>query len=205
MYVYIYIFINLGGLGGCAISEALSLLNLDKGRSPFDWIHSTQDFVMSVFNDKNNYFIFEEKYVEGQYLINNKLNGLILHDFYNLEDFKLKKPNLIEKYNRRLERLLNNNDNCIFIRYMIVNNEEKYNVFNQTKSIIFKAQKDSMEEWINFIKLYKNSSIILIMNNIKNFNSYKLSDNIFLYEGENTKENISRIIIKHLDIIGKNI
>ena len=65
-------FISLGGFGGCAISETLSSLNLDKGRSPFDWIHSTQDFVISVFNDKNNYFIFKEKYVVGQYLINDK-------------------------------------------------------------------------------------------------------------------------------------
>ena len=65
-------FINLGGLGGCAISEALSLLNLDKGRSPFDWIHSTQDFVISVFNDKNKNILSENNFsIPGKHNISN--------------------------------------------------------------------------------------------------------------------------------------
>jgi len=196
-------FISLGGFGGCSISESLSSLNLDKGRSPFDWIHSTQDFVISVFNDKNNYFIFEEKYVVGGYLVNDKLNGLILHDFVNLKDFKLKKQKLMEKYNRRLKRLLNNKDNCIFVRYLISNDGEAYNIFDEPKPIIFKAKKDDINKWVNFMKMYKNSSIILITNNINNFNSYKESDNVFLYEGENSKEDISKIIIKHLVMVDK--
>ena len=109
----------------------------------------------------------------------------------------------MEKYNRRLKRLLNNKDNCIFIRYLISNNGEACNIFGESKPIIFKAKKDDINKWVNFMKMYKNSSIILIINNINNFNSHKESDNVFLYEGENSKEDISKIIIKHLDMVDK--
>jgi hypothetical protein len=60
--------ISLGGIGGCDIAQALRELN--QPAYPYDWIISTQSFVINSFDNINNFFIFDEKYVyDNQKLI----------------------------------------------------------------------------------------------------------------------------------------
>ena len=198
------LFINFGGLGGCAISQSLTDLNLDYGRYPFDWIHSNQDFIFDVLNDKNNFFKFEEKYISGQYLTKINLDALILHDFHNYNDFILNKKSIIKKHQRRLNRLeflMSNIDkqdksNIVFIRYLILNDEDKDNVFHPQKPVIFKGKKDSISKWEDFMNKYENCKLILIANEIDNIKTN--CKNILIHKGENTVPDVTNIIQKYL-------
>ena len=198
------LFINFGGVGGCAISESLTDLKLDFGRYPFDWIHSNQDFIFDVLNDKNHFFKFEEKYISGQYLTKTNYDALILHDFINNDDFINNKNTIIEKYQRRLNRLEflmsniknQNKIDIVFIRYLILNDEDKHNVFHPDKPVIFKGKKDSISKWEDFMNKHKNCKLILIANEIDNITTS--CNNIFIHKGENTVPDVTNIIQKYL-------
>lgn len=53
--------ISIGGVGGCNL--ATKLRNLNYKTYPYDWIHSTQSFILNLFNKFENFFEWDKKYL----------------------------------------------------------------------------------------------------------------------------------------------
>ena len=81
--------ISLGGIGGCDLAEALRKLN--QPTYPYDWLITTQSFIIDSFNDFNSFFAFDAKYVYDteKLLVYNK-KAIMLHDFNNFALQKMK-------------------------------------------------------------------------------------------------------------------
>ena len=109
--------ISLGGVGGCQIAGILRKLNYLT--YPYDWLICAQSFVIDSFLYINNFFTYNNTYVyDTTKLISPKFNAIMLHDFNN---YLLEEKNIINKYNRRFERLYNSLENkepILFIRYI---------------------------------------------------------------------------------------
>ena len=77
--------ISLGGIGGCDLAQALRKLN--QPAYPYDWLITTQSFIIKSFNDFNNFFVFHRYYVynNNNLLVYNK-KAIMLHDFNNKHD-----------------------------------------------------------------------------------------------------------------------
>jgi len=111
--------ISLGGVGGCNITDALKTLNYLT--FPYSWVVSSQSFVINSFNNYNNFFDFDTKYLHSNHtsvLHTPTKSAVMLHDFNNLHN-TIEKDNTIEKYKRRFERLNNtllNTNKLILIR-----------------------------------------------------------------------------------------
>jgi hypothetical protein len=109
--------ISLGGVGGCDISFALKELNCVT--YPYNWIVSSQSFVIDSFNHYEKFFDFKDEsvhYALKNMIHNGNKKAVMLHDFHN---FYLEKDNVIEKYKRRFVRLdetLKNKNKLIFVR-----------------------------------------------------------------------------------------
>ena len=73
--------ISLGGIGGCELATALR--NLNQPTYPYDWLITTQTFIINSFNDINNFFVFDEKYVYNEKLLVYDKKAIMLHDFNN--------------------------------------------------------------------------------------------------------------------------
>lgn len=111
--------ISLGGVGGCDITGALRELNCMS--YPYSWIVSSQSFVIKSFNNFDNFFDFDTKYLHPTHnsiIYTPDKSAVMLHDFSNLHNID-EKNNVIEKYKRRFDRLNNtllNNNKLLLIR-----------------------------------------------------------------------------------------
>ncbi len=109
--------ISLGCVGGCDLAGSLRKLN--QMTYPYDWLITTQSFIINSFDNINinNFFKFDNKYVyDRQLLLEENKKAIMLHDFNN---FELEKENVMIKYTRRFERLnmdLNNGEDILFVR-----------------------------------------------------------------------------------------
>jgi hypothetical protein len=188
--------ISLGGVGGCELAESLRYLN--QLTYPYDWLITTQTFIINSFNDFNNFFIFEEKYVHNTHLlIDHNKKAIMLHDFNN---FLLEKNNVINKYKRRFERLndsLNINDHILFVRMYDNLQDELYppNVYNN----IFIRDDEDLNIWEKFIisiqNKYNNNKIkLLIISNREDICNKKYENIILYYRKKNSDEKIYNII-----------
>lgn len=188
--------ISLGGIGGCELAQALR--NLNQPTYPYDWLITTQTFIINSFNDINNFFVFDEKYVDNneKLLVYNK-KAIMIHDFNN---FFLQKEDVITKYKRRFERLdesLNSNEDILFVR-IYDNLQDKLVPYDYYNNILIRDEEDiqKWESFINCIQSKYNKKIkILIITNIENICS-KTYNNIILFfikEHQNNK-NIYNII-----------
>jgi hypothetical protein len=190
--------ISLGGVGGCEL--ALSLRDLNQLTYPYDWLVTTQSFIFNSFNNFENFFSFEDKYVyQNTKLLDKNKKAVMLHDFNN---FAEEKNIVIEKYKRRFERLetaLNSSDNILFVR--LYDNLEDYISSDYTN--IFYREEEDINNWENFISDIKNKynnkniKLLIITNNEEICN--KNYNNIILYYTKEYKN--SKVIY---DII-KNI
>lgn len=160
------IIISLGGIGGCDLAEALRKLN--QKTYPYDWLITTQSFIINSFNNFNNFFDFDEKYVydNTKLLMYNK-KAIILHDF---NDFASQKEEVIIKYKRRFQRLndsLYGNEDILFIR-IYDNLEDKLIPIDYYNNILIRDEEniEIWEKFINYIqnKYNKNFKLLIITN-----------------------------------------
>jgi len=156
--------ISLGGVGGCDLAQ--SLRDLNQKTHPYDWLITTQSFIIHSFNNFDNFFCFDEKYIHNRtnLLLDNK-KAIMLHDFY---DFTLEKHSVIEKYKRRFTRLnenLNSSENILFIRIYDNLNEELITL-NYYDNILVRDE-ENIQKWDDFIlsiqnKYKKNIKLLVI-------------------------------------------
>jgi len=195
--------ISLGGVGGCDLAQ--SLRDLNQPTYPYDWLITSQSFIIKSFNNFDNFFIFDDKYIyDSQKLLDVNKKAIMLHDFHN---FRLEKNDVILKYNRRFERLnndINSNEEILFVR-MYDNLEEKLQPLNYYNDIFVRDEED-ISKWNEFISKLSttyNKKIILLLitsnNNICNDNY----SNIIIYFTTKHKDSntIREIIIDTLHIL----
>jgi hypothetical protein len=192
--------ISLGGIGGCDLAASLRDLNQPAG--PWDWLITTQSFVIRSFDTFDNFFKFDEKFVHDQtlLLVEDK-KAIILHDF---TDFAAQKIEVIEKYKKRFERLhdiLNSNEPVLFVRIWD-NLDESISSYYDT---IFAREQEQLAVWNNFItdkiKSYPNIRLLVITSNRTVANTAaELAPDVIVEFVEDIKksENITKIIHLHL-------
>jgi hypothetical protein len=128
----------------CTVSANLKNLNLRNASYPFDWNIIKYDGIYDLIND-NFLDLFNKKYLvygnksyfhkydndENNYknlipVFNTKYNILFVHDFIENMDDNM----IFEKYNRRIERLINNfSNNNIILVYENASNEYMNNIY----------------------------------------------------------------------------
>ena len=185
------IFINLGGLGGCRVTDIMINLGIKKETYPYDWIFSNQNFVIdSILSNGSNFFIFEDSYVVStQHLISPNKNAALVHDFYG--DFNEKKDIIINKYKRRIDRLfnaINTQEEILFIRDIVDTPEHRLPYFEKVDVPGYQIESDDIIKWDAFItkineKNYNCKLLLLSRNNNLKSNSPNIE--IFNYVHNN--------------------
>ena len=185
------IFINLGGLGGCRVTDTMINLGIKKETYPYDWIFSNQNFVIdSILSNGSNFFIFEDSYVVStQHLISPNKNAALVHDFYG--DFNEKKDIIINKYKRRIDRLfnaINTQEEILFIRDIVDTPEHRLPYFEKVDVPGYQIESDDIIKWDAFItkinkKNYNCKLLLLSRNNNLKSNSPNIE--IFNYVHNN--------------------
>lgn len=144
--------ISLGGIGGCDLAQALR--NLNQFTYPYDWLITTQSFVISSFNRFDLFFDFHSKYVyDRTKLLTINKKAIMLHDF---KHFNLEKEKVIDKYKRRFDRLnesLCGEDDILFVR--IYDNLAEELIPKTYYDDIFIREKEDLEKWNYFISSLK--------------------------------------------------
>jgi hypothetical protein len=196
--------LSLGGVGGCDLAQALRELN--QLTYPYDWLITTQTFIVNSFNDFNNFFIFDEKYVyDTTKLIDYNKKAVMLHDFNN---FTLQKNEVITKYKRRFERLnecLNENEDILFVR--IYDNLEDKLMPNDYYNNILSRDNECMQKWENFMNEQQNNKIakLLLITNDENICSKTYTNIIVRFTKEHKNKNIIKTIIQEtINIVFKS-
>jgi len=194
--------ISLGGIGGCELATALR--NLNQQTYPYDWLITTQTFIINSFNNINNFFVFDEKYLYDcvKLLVYDK-KAIMLHDFNN---FFLQREDVIIKYKRRFDRLnesLNSNENILFVR-IYDNLQDKLVPYDYYNDILIRDEED-IQKWeffINNIQSEYNKKIKLLIITNKEDICRKTYNNIFLFfiKEHNNNKNIYNIIQDTLKI-----
>jgi hypothetical protein len=155
--------ISLGGVGGCPLAEALRTLNYLA--HPYDWLISTQSFILRSFNNFDRFFIFNNTCVHNNtMLLDYDKKGIMLHDFNN---FTIERHTVIEKYKRRFDRLnkaLNSKSNILFVRIFDTLSQglRPEGVYD---NILYRDDESILiwEEFINNIKNIYNKNINLLI------------------------------------------
>lgn len=147
------IIISLGGIGGCDLATALR--NLNQLTHPYDWLITTQSFVISSFDDFDLFFDFNKEYVyDTKKLLTKNKKAIMLHDFNN---FDSEREKVMEKYKTRFNRLnanLNSNEDLLFVR-IYDNLEEELSPKNYYDNILIR-EKEDLKKWEQFISSFQN-------------------------------------------------
>jgi hypothetical protein len=155
----------------CSVSGYLRNFNLRNVSYPFDWNITRYDGIYDLINDNfldlfnNEYLVYGNKSYFNKYnndetmykilipVFNIKYNILFVHDFIENTDVNI----IFEKYNRRIERLINNfsNDSIVLV-YENASNEYMKNIYQY------------WEEYFDNKNIFSN-----LKNNYKNINDIK--------------------------------
>jgi hypothetical protein len=190
------IIISLGGVGGCDL--AYSLRSLNQETYPYDWLVTSQSFIINSFNDFNKFFIFDEKYVcNTNLLIDINKKGVMLHDFHN---FTLQKDEVKTKYIRRFDKLnvaLIENNPILFVR-IYDNINESLNPPGMYDSI-FDRDIEDISKWSLFINelnnKYNKKIKLLIITSDPNIVDNKYDNIIIIFtEHHKSSSKITEII-----------
>jgi hypothetical protein len=173
--------ISLGGVGGCQIAGILRKLNYLT--YPYDWLISSQSFVIDSFLDINNFFNFKNDFVyDTTKLLSPKFNAIMIHDFNN---YILEEIDIINKYKRRFERLyssLEDKEPILFIR--AIDNLSEPLVPENYYNNIYIRENESINRWEEFINMlsikYKKNIYLLLIVSDKEMIYNNLSDRIFI-------------------------
>ena len=199
--------ISLGGVGGCCSGRSLRSLN--QLTYPYDWLITIQSFVLNSFNNFENFFTFDEKYLyDNTNLVDKNNKAVMIHDLKR-QNFMLEKDKVIEKYKRRFNRLyddLNRNNNILFVR-VCDNLNERLLPLNTYETFLVREEED-IEKWEKFIFdiniKYNNDNKkkikLLVITNIEDI-CKKTYNNIIMYFNKEYQNSdiISDIIKKTLD------
>lgn len=143
--------ISLGGVGGCNLAFALRKLN--QPTYPYNWLITTQSFVIDSFLKFENFFEIDEEYLHGkQTLLNKNKTAIMLHDFK-----KFDKNEVTDKFKRRYSRLkdaMQSSEGVLFIRAM--EDLEAPMIPNGKYDDIFKREKDEIHLWDKFLNEQQN-------------------------------------------------
>lgn len=143
--------ISLGGVGGCNLAFALRKLN--QPTYPYNWLITTQSFVIDSFLKFENFFEIDEEYLHGkQTLLNKNRTAIMLHDFK-----KFDKNEVTDKFKRRYSRLkdaMQSSEGVLFIRAM--EDLEAPMIPNGKYDDIFKREKDEIHLWDKFLNEQQN-------------------------------------------------
>ena len=159
--------ISLGGVGGCNLAFALRKLN--QPTYPYNWLISTQSFVIDSFLKFENFFEIDEKYLHGkQTLLNKNKTAIMLHDFK-----KFDKNEVTDKFKRRYSRLkdaMQASEGVLFIRAM--EDLEVPMIPEGKYDDIFKREEDQIQLWSEFLnqqqnKFNKEIKMLLLAHNEK--------------------------------------
>jgi len=192
--------ISLGGICGCELAKALRKLN--QPAYPYDWLITTQSFVIRSFNNFKRFFNFDdESYLyKHDKLIDENKKAIMLHDFQN---YDAEKSGVVQKYKRRFERLnqaLSGDDESILFVRICDNVEEPLTPNNYYNNILTREKEDYWK-WNEFIQtqetIYnKKMKLLLITNNAEHKNLNELSHVKIFYTPENntTNDKICEII-----------
>ena len=190
--------ISLGGIGGCDLAQALR--NLNQTAHPYDWLITTQTFILQTFNNFDSFFIFDNAYIHvynETFLLEKEKKAIMLHDFKN---FNLEKTQVIEKYKRRFARLnddLNSSEDILFVR-IYDNLLERLLPHNWYEDILNRDYEDiaKWEEFINVLKKkYKKNIKLLIITSREEICNTQYSNIILHFTKEHKNINaISNII-----------
>ena len=167
--------ISLGGVGGCDLAYALR--SLKRPTYPYNWLITTQSFVIRSFNNISNFFTFDDdSLLHGDTMLRDKhKKAVMLHDFTN---FALEKKGVMEKYERRFQRVkeaLEDDQEILFVR-ICDNLEESLHPVNVYEPI-FEREQEDVGKWSDFIselgKRYNKKIRLLIITNRKDvFNAF---------------------------------
>jgi Putative papain-like cysteine peptidase (DUF1796) len=137
--------ISLGGVGGCQLATTLREHNYPA--YPYDWLITTQSFIIDSFDNIDNFFIFDNAYVcKDIYLLDRHKRAIMLHDFTH---FETQKVSTIEKYTRRFHRLheaLTSGKKILFVRLM-----DNLNV-DASDSTMITREEENISLWELFIQ-----------------------------------------------------
>jgi len=167
--------ISLGGVGGCDLAYALRSLN--RPTYPYNWLITTQSFVILSFNNISNFFTFDDNsLLHGDTMLRDKhKKAVMLHDFTN---YALEKESVIKKYERRFNRLqeaLEDGQEILFVR--IYDNLEESLQPEHVYEPIFEREQEDIAKWSAFAselgKKYGKKIRLLIITNRKDiFNTF---------------------------------
>jgi len=191
--------INLGGVGGCRITDCMNKLKLRNEAFPFDWNNTNQSFPINcIIKGHDAFFSFEDQYViSSTHLISPHNNAFTCHDFNN--DWQDKKQVVKEKYIRRLNRLLDlieTDEPLCFVREVI---EEKglrdhEDVFQYAPT--FKVESDSVHEWDKFMDNYfkhrKSTTKLILFTVNPKLKSYSKNIEIIFWNRKDGPETIMK-------------
>lgn len=194
--------ISLGGVGGCNLAFALRKLN--QPTYPYNWLITTQSFVIDSFLKFENFFEIDEEYLHGkQTLLNKNRTAIMLHDFK-----KFDKNEVTDKFKRRYSRLkdaMQSSEGVLFIRAM--EDLEAPMIPNGKYDDIFKREKDEIHLWDKFLneqqnKFNKEIKMLLLAHNEKLVKPTN-NPNLFVEYVEKTygnrrqeRSNVGRIVKK---------
>lgn len=143
--------ISLGGVGGCNLAFALRKLN--QPTYPYNWLISTQSFVIDSFLKFDNFFEIDERYLHtNTTLLNKNKTAIMLHDFK-----KFDKIVVTDKFQRRYNRLkdvMQSSEDVLFIRAM--DDLDVPMIPRGTYDEIFKREEDNIQLWSEFLNQQQN-------------------------------------------------
>ena len=180
--------ISLGGICGDELARALRKLN--QPTYPYDWLITTQSFVIFSFNKFKRFFNFDDDscLYNHDKLIDENKKAIMLHDFQN---YDAEKNGVIQKYKQLFERLnsaLTEDDESILFVRICDNVEEPLTPLNYYNNILTR-EKEDYNKWNDFIQnqeaIYnKKMKLLLITNNVEHKNLNELSHVKIFYTNE---------------------
>jgi hypothetical protein len=145
--------INLGGVGGCDITQAIQRILTVLPRYPYDWLLTNQSFIIRTLLDNKCFFNFEDKTkLHGKEVHVEEMDGMSVHDFpdsFDETEHKRLVPIIKEKYERRMERMndaLFSEESILFVR-LSNNTETSKDWINR-----FHCIRDDYFKWAEFTK-----------------------------------------------------
>jgi len=143
--------INLGGLGGCLVTQAVQQFISNQERYPYDWIMANQSFVLRTLLNNKAFFDLDD---ESEFHPDNfefsikERDGLIVHDFHSYEHYMNDRNVVKDTYTRRFDRLnlaLASNEPILFIRMA------NHTPTSESWKGRFEGQPDNLNMWFDFI------------------------------------------------------
>ena len=183
--------ISLGGVGGCEWAKALR--KFGQPSYPYDWLITTQSFILQTLFDRDAFFDFKEEFVyDTTKLIEKHKKAIMLHDFDN---FALQKQTVIDRYKRRFGRLnnaLKEKQTVLFVR---VADNLVVPLSPRAYDNIFNREEEDLQLWDDCMQRlndkYQKRCILLYITDKESDGSLK---NVIVRNTDKCAENLYNVI-----------